>query len=317
MIELGREVSFRTVGFKGNERLGLGPAIVDCDRPGQIDPVAIRKLELAPQEAFLLSRIEGEATVSELGLMCGLDLAVTSQMVERLVRLRVVVLLDTQRRTAKTVKIPAVAAEVKKGTARGPQNGRSLTLRQRAQTRKMQVLRRQMKGAVKRSQPADQVPLVSVSVQTGEVSTHNGKKSQRGQATGASNRADCETQSMSGPTPEVEEIMAWEVVDVDETKLDKGLIIKVERQRVLLQMTSILDTLTPFELLAISYTDDLTVIRRAFHQQSRWLHPDVYHGKDLGPYRELLEQLFTRVRQAYSELQSDDKRQQYAAVRAV
>lgn len=305
---------FNAVSFKGSERLGLGPAIVDRDRPGHIDPVAIRKLELAPKEAFLLSRIEGESTISELCLMCGLEIEEASQMVERLIRLRVVVRLDVQRRSsAKTMRIPAVEAEVKKGTTRSAQTGRSLTLRQRAQTRKMQVLRRQMKGAVKRSEPADRVPLVSVSVQTGEVSVHNGDGEKRKASSGESARPRSETQPLSVEAPAAEAIMAWEVVEVDETKLDKALVIHVERQRILLQMTKLLDTLTPFELLAMPYSDDLTEIRRAFHQQSRWLHPDAYHGKDLGPYREMLEQVFTRVRQAYSELQSEEKRQQYVA----
>lgn len=300
------------MGFKGTERLGLGPAIVDCDRPGQIDPVAIRKLELEPREAFLLSRIEGETTISELCLMCGLDMDTATEVVERLIRLRVIVLLDAQRRSSKTVKIPAVQAEVKRGTSRTPENGRSLTLRQRAKTRKMQVLRRQMQVVAKRSQPADRVPLVSVSVQTGEVSTHDGSSRGDGQdAQGGRPRS--KTKRVPAQPPLVEAIMAWEAVDVDETKLDKALVINLERQRVLLQMTSLLDALTPFELLAIPYSDDLAVIRRAFHQQSRWLHPDAYHGKDLGPYRDLLEQVFTRVRQAYSELQIDEKRQKYAA----
>lgn len=301
------------MGFAGTERLGLGPAIVDCDRPGQIDPVAIRKLELAPQEAFLLSRIEGETTVSELCLMCGLELGAATKTVERLIRLRVIVLLDTQRRTSQTVRIPAVVEEVKKGTSRSPQSGRSMTLRQRAKTRKMQVLRRQMQGASKRSQPAEHVPLVSVSVQTGEVSQHNGKEEASGQDAASSNRPRSETKPVSIQPPMVDAIMAWEALEVDESKLDKSLVIDVERQRILLQMTKLMAELTPFELLAIPYSDDLTVIRRAFHEQSRWLHPDVYHGKDLGPYRELLEQVFTRVRQAYSELQNEQTRQRYAA----
>lgn len=335
--------------LKGSERLGLGPAVAHRDRPGAIDPVAIRKLELEPQEAFLLSRIDGAVTLSDLCLMCGFELAQGKATVERLVRLRVLVRLDhvrSQSRTAKlprgkatTPKIPRIGTTTKIEEDKKPRGGRgnsktvkiggggrkqaitppdprNQSLRARAKTRKMDILRRQIHGAGRRSEPADRVPLVSVSVSCRPDSRPSQQQSRAPEKAGTAQkgaRPRSTTCPIDVPSPEPVVALCWEAVVVDETRLDKNLGISVERQRSLLQMSSLLSELSPFELLAIPYCDEPDKIRRAFHQQSRWLHPDAYHGKDLGPYRDMLEQVFSRVRQGYEELQSEQSRRRYAA----
>lgn len=338
-----------------------------------IDSVAIRKLELQPQEAFLLSRIDGSATLGDLCLMCGVELCEIREQLERLIRMRVLTRLDHARPQSKTVKLSRGNVQTTKltrevsttmkisrsasatlkigGEASGAQRagrGASRTvkipgvegppdeqptlerspgnksLRQRAKTRKMQILRRQIHAGSRRSEPADRVPLVSVSVDPQKQARAEAaqaqradKKAQRTRSASPGRKAQngarprSTTQAISVSKPPV--ILCWEAQEIDESKLDKSLAISVERQRALLQMTSLLHELDPFELLAMAYSDDAAEIRRAFHQQSRWLHPDAYHGKELGPYRDMLEQLFAKVRQAYDELQCEQARQRYAA----
>lgn len=293
-----------------------------------IDPVAIRKLELAPQEAFLLSRIDGEVTFGELSLMCGLDPESLQAAVQRLVRLRVLVRLDHRRPLSKTVKIPGSDPPVK---PKAKVSRASKALRQRAKTRKLDMLRKQIYAGSRRSEPADRVPLVSVSVsvarpQTPEPScpVNPGGRSRtpaRGIAKGGRTRSITQPLTVQAPEaspssePESSEcfVEPWASAVVDESLIDDTLAISPARQRTLLQMSEMLDELRPFDLLAMAYCDDSAAIRRAFHQQSRWLHPDAYHGKELGRYRALLAQVFTKVRQAYEDLQCAQARQRYAA----
>lgn len=319
--------------LKSSERLGLGPAIEDPNRRGVIDPVAIRKLALGPQEAFLLSRIEGPVSLSDLCLMCGLDLATGTKLVQRLVGLKVIKRLDLARPRSTTAKVAGSKSEpVKSTVARG--NKRSMTLRQRAKTRKMEMLRKQIHSGVRRSEPADRVPLVSVSVDPAKQRANEEAEARRQQARARgrsmnSNKGfkrstrvsskDARPRSTTCPvdlsTSSPDFVPRWANTPLDEAQLDEALAISIERQRTLLRMSSMLDELNPFELLGIAYCDDTSEIRRAFHQQSRWLHPDAYHGKDLGAYRELLERVFTKVRQGYDGLQNAQERQRYGKSR--
>lgn len=304
--------------LQASERLGLGPAVVHSERPDVIDPAAIRKLDLQPQEAFLLSRIDGPVSIHDLALMCGMDLSQILPMVDRLVRMRVLLRLDQTPRQSKTVKIPAEHEVARKVQGKLQERGNAV-LRQRAKTRKMRMLRAQIHAGGRRSAPASRVPLVSVSVQPGQNNSRPAVQTQSDSSSAASRppapggRPRSTTQPLRMQTPTQLSQFRWELVAIEEARLDDSLAIGVDRQRKLLQMSSLLDDLTPFELLAMQHSQDETEIRRAFHQQSRWLHPDAYHGKELGSYRELLECLFAKVRQAYDELQDEQARERYAA----
>jgi curved DNA-binding protein CbpA len=63
-----------------------------------------------------------------------------------------------------------------------------------------------------------------------------------------------------------------------------------------------------FELFGLEPTDDLKLIRRAYHVISREFHPDSFHGKNLGGFAEVLDTLFRRARTSYDFLLDPERR---------
>lgn len=94
----------------------------------------------------------------------------------------------------------------------------------------------------------------------------------------------------------------------DDPRLDDALGLSRPEQRHLLALEDRLEQLTPFEILGLRPTHDLKAIRGAFRESSRTLHPDAYHGRELGRYRELLSTLFVRAKHAVAQLQSPEVR---------
>ncbi|MBV1859920.1 MAG: J domain-containing protein [Nannocystaceae bacterium] len=94
----------------------------------------------------------------------------------------------------------------------------------------------------------------------------------------------------------------------DDPRVDSGSPIDVERQRWILAMADGHESMSQFEILGILPTHDTKAIKRAFHDASRGLHPDAYHGRDLGAFRPILASLFREAKAAYGELRRADIR---------
>ncbi len=98
------------------------------------------------------------------------------------------------------------------------------------------------------------------------------------------------------------------VVDAEDPRLDAQLPIEVERQRWILAMADGHESMSQFEILGILPTHDVKAIKRAYHETSRVLHPDAYHGRDLGEFRPMLASLFREAKASYAELRREDVR---------
>lgn len=143
------------------------------------------------------------------------------------------------------------------------------------------------------------------------------KEMLRAQLQGAPKKTDAGAAPAPEPEPEHEEIedeapkTRVELVAENDPRVDPSLAIPVEQQRLVLGIQDQFKQLTHFDLLGIAPTNDKKVIRRAYHQASRRLHPDTYYGKDLGKFKPLLDQLFKRARASYELLTDDAKREAY------
>lgn len=87
-----------------------------------------------------------------------------------------------------------------------------------------------------------------------------------------------------------------------ELRPDDRLDLSRAEQQWLLALWERRDRMTPFEWLGLQPTHDLAVIRRAYHDTCRRLHPDRYFGKRLGPFAAILAELFDRARAAHDLL---------------
>jgi curved DNA-binding protein CbpA len=66
-----------------------------------------------------------------------------------------------------------------------------------------------------------------------------------------------------------------------------------------------------FELLEISLECDKRDIKRAYFKLSKEFHPDRYFGKELGPFKECLQNVFKALSQAADFLSDDERRAEY------
>jgi curved DNA-binding protein CbpA len=114
--------------------------------------------------------------------------------------------------------------------------------------------------------------------------------SKRGGAANRAGSAAGEAARPAGVTPPVAEI-------------DASLDIPVEFQQRILELASRLDA--PYhEVLGVPADADRKVLRHAYFQLSKELHPDRYFRRNLGPFAKRLERVFAKVVEAY-ELLSD------------
>ena len=97
-------------------------------------------------------------------------------------------------------------------------------------------------------------------------------------------------------------------VEPDDPRLDPELAIPIGEQQRLLALVDRGEELTPFELLGLHPTHDKGEIRNAFRTVSRRLHPDAYHGRNLGSFKNHLARLFAAAREAVKKLGDEEFR---------
>lgn len=66
-----------------------------------------------------------------------------------------------------------------------------------------------------------------------------------------------------------------------------------------------------FELIGTTHEADVKELRRAYFKRSKQFHPDRFYTKSLGPYEEMLEEIFRQVNAAWDFLQNDGHRKAY------
>jgi hypothetical protein len=89
---------------------------------------------------------------------------------------------------------------------------------------------------------------------------------------------------------------------VDRAELDKGPGLDEETKARILRLHRRLKTLKPHELLALSPGADPAMVKRAYFAASKELHPDRFYGKDMGPYRDKLSDIFAQLTRAFEQL---------------
>jgi len=226
-------------------------------------------LDLTPQDYFVLSRVDAPVKVTDLVRACGLPATEAEAIVRKLLEGGALESCEP-RRAGSTA--PSRAA-----------------LRTAAATRKRRALASAIAGV--RAPVSDSPPL------------EQPVASARRQPPGAPDEGPAE-----GEADERMERIERKCVATSDDRIDPGVPISVERQRWILAMADGHEEMSQFEILGILPTHDVKAIRRAYHETSRVLHPDAYHGRDLGPFRSLLVSLFREAKASYAELRREDVR---------
>jgi tetratricopeptide (TPR) repeat protein len=228
----------------------------------------LETMPLGPQEYFVLSRVDGRGTVAEIAAAAGIGVAMVEPILERLLELG-------------ALRVDAGAADL---TPAGPSPRKRQStqeLRAQAHDRRLRVLQQQLAASRRPTPPPG-------------ASTLNTPYAPEPTLDDASD----DDIAPAGVEP----------VPADDPRVDPSLGLAVAEQRRLLALEDGLDELDPFALLGLRPTHDLKVIRDAFRDASRRLHPDAHRGRELGRFGGLLAMLFARAKAAHAALQDDDVR---------
>jgi hypothetical protein len=98
---------------------------------------------------------------------------------------------------------------------------------------------------------------------------------------------------------------------IDSAVLAEGKDLAESVKRRILAFHVRLPDLDYFDRLEVDPQADRQAVRRAYFRLSKEFHPDRYYGKDLGPYREMLGEIFKGISEAFATLSDDSKRQAY------
>jgi hypothetical protein len=89
---------------------------------------------------------------------------------------------------------------------------------------------------------------------------------------------------------------------VDQAEVDKWPGLDVETKARILRLHRKLKSLKPHELLGLSPGADVAMVKRAYFAASKEVHPDRFYGKDIGPYRDKLSDIFAQLTRAFEQL---------------
>ena len=248
---------------------------VEADKTDGLD-----QLPLTPEHFFIVSRLDSKPTVKELASGIGMSV---KEVIERLNLL------------------------VEHGVAKKARKSRQ-RVKTDARQRQAERLRAALVGP-KSSRPAESRPAAASSSKPPKSRTHrSGPRKSKSDADELPKGSEISgTFDLAAPGSPIDPIM----VDSRDERVDAGLGITVDLQRRVLGLADKLDTLTHFEILGITPTNEVSQIRRAYHKLSRTLHPDAYYGKEIGDFRPMLQELFERARASHDLLISSEKREAY------
>ena len=252
------------------------------------EDVDLRSLPLTPADFFVFSRIQSlqgtKPTIADIVAASGQTEEVARAVIEKLVELGVV-----------RVDSSPGSGPGRKRTKSGRQLSLNSDVRARALTRKRELLEAQMRAMRERAAARKGVSLDE---------QDKGEAPQEGEAPLPVSRP--------AATPVARErrsiLEEVEPVAATDPRLITGSKVELDRQRRLLGLRDSLRHVGHFELLGLDPTDDVKVIRRAYHVVSRDFHPDTFYGEELGAFAQVLDELFRRARASYDFLLDAERR---------
>ncbi|MBN2723552.1 MAG: tetratricopeptide repeat protein [Deltaproteobacteria bacterium] len=101
------------------------------------------------------------------------------------------------------------------------------------------------------------------------------------------------------------------ISDLNESQkklLNPELDLDVEKQKQILIFNSSLKTVNPFQMFELDSNASDRDVKRSFQKLTLLYHPDRYYDKNLGPFRELIENIFKIITENYELVNTENKR---------
>lgn len=265
----------------------------------------LTKAALTAEEGFVLSRVDGQTDVESLCLISGLGDATTIRILWRLRAKGLIQVGDepvpetpTQepRRTRKSSETPAREEPRRSRRSSETPAREARRARKSSETPAREEPRRTMKSeaaaretAAREEQPRSR--RASPPIQAQDTVVDGAPLSE----------IDTDTEGM----PAIPELI--EVPEVEE-----GIDLKLEIRKDIRALHAKLGDLNCFELLDLPPYSNPKEVRRAYFKKSKKFHPDRHFGKKLGPYQEMLQEIFKQMKAAYTFLKDEGQGKAYS-----
>ncbi len=279
-------------------------------------PCDLKQLPIGAREAFVLSQVHGRASVEDVAEVTGLPLNDLLQVARRLVQLGALEVDDDRPKTAR----PPASTPHRRATLPPAEERKTRTLvpcalvpvaRKVADLRSMGIGPRhgfvlsQVDGKTSTEDLAEITGLsardLSDALRALEAAGVVSLGPSKGGASKMPSKAPSKPPSRApsrAPTP-MPEKPACDLPEADRVRITEA--------------STRLEVLDHYAALGIERHADAKAIRRAYHALAAQFHPDRYYGKTLGPFRQTLERIFTRLTLASDTLSHKAKREQYDA----
>lgn len=269
--------------------------------------VDVRVLPLTPLEGFVLSRVDGAATVGDLADLTNQSTEECSAVIERLLALRAIEWADgavslprTSTRPSSPGSSPRAAvvpdsnrpSTLPRGSSVEEQKNAPTSLDRRSEPpparagARQEILDRQKLPFRPTEFPAPSSPPVSPAPSPAPPRPADVVPPVTGNTTAGGTEA---------PAPE------------------DDLEISPERRKRIDDLWIALDLLNHYEILGISQKASRAEVRAAYFDLSKAFHPDTAFRKKVGNYRTKMEAIFKRLTEAYDVLGKSKPREEYDA----
>ncbi len=250
--------------------------------PSPVSGIDVRSLPIGPQEAFVLSRVDGRATVQEIAFSTGLSAEEVEFCLLTLVRCGAI-------HHQGSVSAPPGALRAESARSSG------VTLTDTT-PRPVHAVCAPLSAVPTPTMPpapaAPTTPLVSSTPPTPAAPT-------------------TPLVSSTPPAPAAPAAGLCTPPLYDPRELEEVVDLDLDRKRQILELFSQLTHLDHYELLGISKDADPQTLKSAYYRKVAIHHPDRYYGKNLGRFRARMEACFARLTEAYETLSSPTERLRY------
>ncbi|TKD06318.1 J domain-containing protein [Polyangium fumosum] len=268
--------------------------------PRPVPGCDIKSLPLRPDEAYLLSRIDGVVSERELSLITGLSQAEVTTALDRLFVLGAVDFNEPRApvsRRAHPSVAPASGTASSRGTEGPPSRSFEGSFGAGPSSRRFEPTVDAPPASRRSFEPLAELP--PPTRRSIELSAERRSGTDTGvDAPPATRRAiDLTVEQPRIVDPELEE-----PVDLDHAK----------KKRVI-ELFNALDDRNHYELLGVAIDADKKQIKSAYWVLAPEFHPDKYFRKKLGTFKQRIEAIFDRLTLAHDVLTSKQRRAEYDA----
>jgi hypothetical protein len=283
----------------------------------------LTRLPLDAIEAFVLSQIDGQLTLEEVGEITGLDFAKTARLAERLVELGAVSAVYGDRsprskRTSRAPGRPAMRPDPRAETAsiRPAPRAEKISTRidPRAETQSLRPAARAEKQSLRPAARAEKVSTridpraegqsLRPAARVEKASVRPDKRSLRPKAP--------EPRPQPRPEPRKEprrSTKAMRAVKADDDTCE----LDAETLTLIVSLDAKLGSLDHYAVLEVDRGAEKRDIKRAYFALAAKFHPDRFFRKKLGKARAPLDRIFIRLTEAHDTLSTRARRSEYDA----